>query len=387
MIFTATPDEIRRGDTTDVYFRRALEIIKRCGLDKTVKMEVRARKLPRGWEYGILCGIEETITVLEGIPVNLWCMREGEMFFEEEPVLVIEGRYSAFGALESPILGFLCQSTGIATKASRCKKAAGGKPVISFGVRRMHPAIAPMIERAAFIGGCDGVAGVKSAEMIGEKPTGTMPHSLVLLAGDPATAYRLFNETMPPEVKRIALIDTIGDEKFEAVKAAEALGKDLFGVRLDTPGSRRGDFRALVEEVRWELDIRGYGYVKIFVSGGLDEDSIASLRDLVDAYGVGTAISNAPTVDFSMDIVEIEGVPISKRGKKSGAKNVLMCEGCGKRNVVLMGTEEKKCEVCGSEMRPLLTKFIEDGKVVGEIEPPRKIRERVLKSIGIMEQG
>jgi len=383
LIFTATNDEIKKGETTDVYFRRAIDIIRQHGLDKKVKMEVRARKLPKGWEYGVLCGIEETITVLEGIPVNLWCMREGEIFFEEEPVLVIEGMYSDFGILESPILGFLCQSTGIATKASRCKKAAGGKPVISFGVRRMHPAIAPMIERAAFIGGCDGVAGVKSAEMIGEKPTGTMPHSLVLLAGDPATAYKLFNATMPPEVRRIALIDTIGDEKFEAVKAAEALGTDLYGVRLDTPSSRRGDFRALIEEVRWELDIRGYGYVKIFVSGGLDEDSIASLKDLVDAYGVGTAISNAPTVDFAMDIVEIEGVPRSKRGKKSGAKNVLVCEGCGRRKVVLMGSEGERCDRCGSETRPLLTKFIEDGRIVGEIEPPRKIRERVLKAIGI----
>jgi len=385
LIFTATNDEIKKGETTDVYFRRAIDIIRKHGLDKKVKMEVRARKLPQGWEYGVLCGIEETITVLEGIPVNLWCMREGEIFFEEEPVLVIEGMYSDFGVLESPILGFLCQSTGIATKASRCKRAAGGKPVISFGVRRMHPAIAPMIERAAFIGGCDGVAGVKSAEMIGEKPTGTMPHSLVLLAGDPATAYKLFNATMPPEVKRIALIDTIGDEKFEAVKAAEALGTDLYGVRLDTPSSRRGDFRALIEEVRWELDIRGYGYVKIFVSGGLDEDSIASLKDIVDAYGVGTAISNAPTVDFAMDIVEIEGVPRSKRGKKSGAKNVLACEGCGRRKVVLMGSEGERCDRCGSEMKPLLMKFIEDGRIVGEIEPPRKIRERVLKAIGIEE--
>jgi nicotinate phosphoribosyltransferase len=143
LIFTATNDEIKKGETTDVYFRRAIDIIRKHGLDKKVKMEVRARKLPQGWEYGVLCGIEETITVLEGIPVNLWCMREGEIFFEEEPVLVIEGMYSDFGVLESPILGFLCQSTGIATKASRCKRAAGGKPVISFGVRRMHPAIAP----------------------------------------------------------------------------------------------------------------------------------------------------------------------------------------------------------------------------------------------------
>ena len=122
-----------------------------------------------------------------------------------------------------------------------------------------------MIERNAFIGGCDGVAVVESAELLGEEPSGTMAHTLILCAQDEKLAYELFDEVMAPEVKRIALVDTFQDEKFGALYAAEVLGDRLYGVRLDTPGSRRGDFLKIMQEVRWELDIRGFGNVKIFI--------------------------------------------------------------------------------------------------------------------------
>ena len=75
-------------------------------------------------------------------------------------------------------------------------------------------------------------------------------------------ALRAFNDVVDPKVRRVALIDTLQDEKFEAIRVAEALGKDLYGVRLDTPSSRRGDFYQIISEVRWELDIRGFGHVK-----------------------------------------------------------------------------------------------------------------------------
>jgi nicotinate phosphoribosyltransferase len=64
--------------------------------------------------------------------------------------------------------------------------------------------------------------------------------------------------------------------------AAETLGKDLYGVRLDTPSSRRGNIRRIAEETRWTLDLHGYKHVKIFVSGGLDENNIRELKELVD---------------------------------------------------------------------------------------------------------
>ena len=142
----------------------------------------------------------------------------------------------------------------------------------------MHPALAPMIERNAFVGGCDGVAVTKSAELIDADPTGTIPHALVLLFGDTVEALRAFHEVVDPKVRRVALIDTLQDEKFEAIRVAEALGEDLYAVRLDTPSSRRGDFFQILEEVRWELDLRGFDHVKILASGGIDEYEILKLN-------------------------------------------------------------------------------------------------------------
>ena len=151
-----------------------------------------------------------------------------------------------------------------------------------------------------------------------------------------------FNEIIDKSVNRIVLIDTFNDEKFEAVRVAEALGKDLFGVRLDTPGSRRGNFKEILAEVRWELNLRGFSHVKLLASGGLDEYSIKELNPLCDSYGVGTSISSATTVDFSFDIIDIEGKPFAKRGKKSGRKDLYRCDRCARHIVVPRG---EKAEV------------------------------------------
>ena len=168
----------------------------------------------------------------------------------------------------------------------------------------MHPILAPMIERNAYIGGCDGVAVVKSGEIIGEDPMGTMPHALIICIGSTVEAIKAYDEVLESKFKRVALIDTFLDEKFEALNVAEAMGKKLFGIRLDTPSSRRGDFYRILEEVKWELDLRGYKHVKLFVSGGIKGDIQCLIPWLIG--GIGTSISNAPVVDFAMDIMDLE---------------------------------------------------------------------------------
>src|SRR2546427_251243 len=162
--------------------------------------------------------------------------------------------------------------------AARGKMAAGQRQVISFGARRMHPALAPMIERNAFIGGCDGVAVTKSAELIDADPMGTIPHSLVLMVGDTVEALKAFHEVIEPKVRRGALVDTLHDGEIEALRAAQARRTEIFAVRLDTPSSRRGDLYRIVQEVRWELNLRGFGHVKIITSGGIDEAEILRLN-------------------------------------------------------------------------------------------------------------
>ena len=381
----ASEPEIKAGQVSDVYFARTVEILKARGINKRVKAEVRLKSFPQSdWGFGVLAGIEEVAGLLEGLPVSVWAMDEGTLFGAHEPVLALEGTYVEWAEYETALLGLVCQASGIATKAARCKRAAGERQVISFGARRMHPALAPMIERNAFIGGCDGVAVTKSADLIDADPTGTIPHALVLLFGDTVQALQAFHDVIDPKVRRVALIDTLQDEKFEAIRVASALGKDLYAVRLDTPSSRRGDFYQILSEVRWELDIRGFEHVKILASGGIDEYEILKLNPLVDGYGVGTSIANAPVLSFALDIMEIEGTPMAKRGKRSGAKQVWRIPG-SLQNVVLPAGKPAPVGPGGRPAEGLLKPLIVDGRVVRDLPPPRTLREHVLEQMAQIE--
>jgi nicotinate phosphoribosyltransferase len=375
-------EEIRRGDTTDVYFRRTMEVLRRVGKDRVpVKAEGFVKRFPEGYEYGILAGMDEMLSLFSGREVDIRAMEEGTLFHTEEPVLSIEGPYGAFCEMETAMLGLLCQASGVATKAARVKRLAGDRAVLSFGARRMHPALSTVIDRNAFIGGVDAVSVLRSAEYLGEAPSGTMPHALILVMGDTAAALRAFDEAVDPSAPRVCLIDTLQDEKFEAVRAAQALGKKLSAVRLDTPSSRRGNFRKLIEEVRWELDLRGFGHVRILASGGLGEEELKEIVDVADGFGIGTCISNAPTIDFALDIVEVEGAPFAKRGKRSGGKQVFRCPSCGLRKVVPETAAAPRC-ACGVEMEGLLLPAMRGGKVLAACRTPRELRKRVLDQVG-----
>lgn len=343
----ADEGEIVSGAVTDVYFSRTVEILKKRGLRKRVRAEFTAKKLPRDWEWGILAGLDEALGLLETVPVRARGLPEGSFFHAWDPVLEIEGFYDDFAIHETALLGFLCQASAIATQAARMRIAAGDRLLLSFGVRRMHPAIGPMIDRSAWIGGVDGISSILSAERLGIPPTGTMPHSLILLMGDTVEATAAFSEVFP-DVRLVSLIDTYNDEKFEAMRVADALKDKVKALRLDTPASRRGDFARLISEVRWELDLRGHTGVGLIVSGGLGEEEISLLRPLVEGFGVGTGLSASPTIDFSMDIVEIEGEPAAKRGKPSGAKEVFSCSDCLATAVAPLGGVPAGNCPCGS---------------------------------------
>ncbi len=376
-----TRDEILRGETTDVYFRRTMEVLRATGKDRVrVTAEAIVKKFPAGYGYAVLSGMDEMLSLLSGLEADVDAMKEGDLFFPFETVFTIEGPYGAFCELETALLGTICQASGIATAASRVKHAAGEKQVLSFGARRMHPALSTMIDRNAFIGGADGVSVIRSASFLGEKPQGTMPHALVMVLGDTVTAMRAFDAAVDPAVPRVCLVDTLRDEKFEAVRVAEALRDRLSAVRLDTPGSRRGDFRRILEEVRWELDLRGFRHVRLIASGGLGEEEVRALRDVVDGFGVGTSLSNAPTIDYALDIVEVEGVPFAKRGKRSGRKQIYECAACGARTARPAADPPERCP-CGGVPAPLLGPALRAGRPVEDPSPPRAIRDRVLRQV------
>ncbi len=380
MFHVADPKEIIQGKITDVYFERTLRILKAKGLNPTVKAEFIAKSFPDNWAWAIFAGLEEAIYLMKHLPVKVRAMKEGTVFYPYEPVIEIEGRYQDFCVYETAILGLICQASGIATQSARFKKLAGERLVISFGARRMHPILAPMIERNAYIGGCDGVAVIKSGELIGEDPMGTMPHALIICFGSTVEALKAYDEVLEPKLKRVALIDTFLDEKFEVLNVADTIGDRLFAVRFDTPSSRRGDFYRILEECRWELDLRGYKEIKFFVSGGIKEADVLTLNPLVDGYGIGTSISNAPVIDYAMDIMEVEGRPIAKRGKWSGSKRVLRCPNCKSRRIVPNNQEKYKCE-CDEEFEDILIPILDKGKQLIKTEQPSEIRTFVLENI------
>ena len=391
----ATDDEIKAGKTTDVYFVRTKEILKAKGKEGVrVVAEITTNGLPDGRPWGVLCGVEEVAGLFEGVPVDVYSMPEGSVFSPIDvngvrlPVMCIDGAYHAFCELETPLLGFICQESGVATRAAFVKRAAGDKSVIAFGARRVHPALAPALDRAAYIGGLDGVSTLRGAEAIGEEPMGTMPHALMIVLGDQVEAWKAYDEVMLPEVPRIALVDTYFDEKVEAIMAAEALGGRLQAVRLDTPGSRRGDFAEIVREVRWELDLRGYRDVGIFVSGGLDEERVKQLGMAgADGFGVGTYVSCSPAVDFAMDIVEVEGRPAAKRGKLGGRKQVWRCPSCMVDLVRLFESQPPRCPRCDGEMEAMLEPLVENGEIVGDLKTPSEIREFAMSQIERMSDS
>ena len=349
--------------------------------------EFTVQSLPDSYDFAVFSGLYEVLNLLEGLPVNVYALKEGTIFKNISyngipvPVMYIEGIYADFARYETPALGLICQASGIATKAARIKREAGDSIVLSFGIRRMHPALAPFIDRNAYIGGCDGVSSIKGAEVLNLPPKGTMPHALMLTMGE-ENAWKSYDEILDESIPRSALVDTFCEEKFSSLKATEVF-KKLDAVRLDTPGSRRGNFARIVREVRWELDIRGFNNVGIIVSGGLDEYSIKPLKEAgATGFGVGTSISNAPTIDYAMDIVEVNGKPVAKRGKFSGKKNVYRCSECGEYMVTYETYHNNRCPVCGGRTEPMIVEVMKNGeKLHYKEDNPQKIREYVLSQL------
>ncbi|MDW8275141.1 MAG: nicotinate phosphoribosyltransferase [Candidatus Nitrosocaldus sp.] len=392
LFWIAREDEILQGKTTDVYFLYTQQVLKHAGRNPRVAIEVFARSLPVPDNWGVVLGIYEVAKLLEGRKgVNVKAMDEGEIFQVSptvyEPVLQVEADYADIATLENPILGFLCSASGIASRAARMRLAAGDRVLFSFGTRRAHPALAPMIERAIYIAGFDAVSNVLAAQLMNIEPIGTMPHALILAFGSQQEAWKAFDDAMPERVRRIILVDTLYDEKAESMMALEQFGSRLYGVRLDTPSSRRGSRRRIVEEVRWELSIRGGKHVKVFVSGGLDEQEIAELRDIVDGFGVGTSVSAAPPVDFSFKVVEVDGRAVAKRGDMAGRKQVYRM---GYRDVVTLAGSEAAGRLEQEGYRPLLKDLIVDGRMVQGFKGIEELRADLmarLKGLSNAERG
>jgi len=382
----ASIDDILNGTATDIYYLRTYKILKEKNkLNTLVTMDVHAYNFPKDYSWAVMCGLPEVLNIFEGKRVDVYAMDEGTVFRLYEPILSVRGPYGEFGIYEPIIDGIFRHNISIATKAARCKILAMSKTIIFFGIRALHPAISPMADRAAYIGGCDAVSGVLGAKIIGEKPIGTMPHELTLLFDDVKDAWKAFDEVIEEDVPRIMLCDTMYDERTEVLMAAQLLKERLAGVRIDTPDSRRGDIRKLLQEIRWILDMNGLKETKIVLSSGVDENVILQTRDLVDIYGIGTSISFPPSIDLAFDIVEKEGKPYSKRGKLPGRKQVYRCKNCFNDEIKLFNDPPpEKCPKCGGNMDALLKKYIENGKIIREVKSEKEVKNYVLNQLKVI---
>ncbi|EMA52365.1 nicotinate phosphoribosyltransferase [Halococcus thailandensis] len=354
-----TPETIREGRATDAYFERTVETLDHAGKNPHVVAEVTADQFPTA-SFEVFAGIADAARLLAGRSIDVDALAEGRLF-DGGPVMSIEGPYLDFARLETALLGFLSQASGMATNALRARRVAPDASLLSFGARHVHPSIAAVVERSALLGGFDGFSHVAAGELLDREASGTMPHALVIAfgKGNQEEAWTAFDEAVADSVPRITLCDTYSDEVDEVLRAADALGENLDSVRIDTTGSRRGDIRHIIREVRWELDARGREDVEVFVSGGLDPDALRELRDVAAGFGVGGYVSNADPVDFALDIVAIDGEPAAKRGKLSGKKQVYRTDDGG-HHVALADTD--------SEGEPLLEPLLRDGELVREFD-------------------
>ena len=259
-------------------------------------------------------------------------LSDGDEVSSWESVLTIAGPVPEFVQLETLYLGVLARRTKIATKASRVVAAAGDKPVLYFPARFDHWAVQEGDGHAARVGGVFAVSTDAQAAWFGEKGEGTIPHALIAaVSGEVVESARLFN-TRFPSVNLIALVDFHNDSIEASLAVAREMGDRLWGVRLDTSEkltdkSLQGELDAdqlrgvqprLVEKVRTALDAEGFNQVKIVVSGGFNVEKITAFESAsipADAYGVGSSLLEG-RFDFTADLVELEGQPCAKVGRK-----------------------------------------------------------------------
>jgi nicotinate phosphoribosyltransferase len=333
-IFNLPVDKMRAGYYSDTYFNRAREILQRDGRQARVRMQVFQRS------RSVLCGIDEALAILrlcsgdyakngawrdgwEALDVR--ALHDGDEIAAFDTVLAIEGDYALFAHLETCYLGVLSRRTRIATNAREIVAAANGKEVLFFPARYDHHQMQTGDGYAAYISGALGVSTDANAEWWGSRGMGTVPHALIAAyGGDTVLATQKFAQYIAPDVHVISLVDFDNDCVGTSLAVARALGKRLWGVRLDTSGTvvdqsvipQMGTFAPtgvnaqLVRNVRAALDDNGFGFVKIVASGGFDAVKIRQFEEddvPVDAYAVGSAFfEGTGRFDFTADIVAIE---------------------------------------------------------------------------------
>lgn len=329
---------------------------------------------------------------------ELYSVREGEMVFPYEPIVVVKAPLFEAQLVETALLNILNHQTLIATKAARVTSVAGDN-VMEFGLRRAQGPDAGIYgARAAMIGGCNGTSNVLAAKMFGIPPKGTHAHSFVMSFDSELEAFRAYAESYPDNcLLLVDTYDTLRSGIPNAIKVFDELrakGYEPVGIRLDS-----GDLAYLSKKARKMLDEAGYPKAIICASGDLDEVSIASLRSQgarIDSWGVGTKLITSESVPslggvYKMAEIEDDGVmrPVIKISENPakitnpGFKKIYRIygkDGMAEADLICLFDEVidttrpltifhpqetwKKTTFTEYTIRPLLEKIFEKGKLV-----------------------
>jgi nicotinate phosphoribosyltransferase len=331
---------MREGYYTDQYFNLTRELLEAEDRHPRVLMQAFQK------EEAILGGIDEAIAIVKQCAgrhvhggwedgwdeLDVRALNEGDEVAPFETVLTIEGDYSLFAHLETVYLGCMARRTLVMSNVRAVVQAAHGKPILFFPARHDHWLVQTGDGWAAHVAGAIGVSTDAQASWWGGRGVGTVPHALIAAyGGDTVAAARAFADRYHADTNITVLVDFENDSVRTALEVAEALGEDLWGVRLDTsdrlvdealrdephPALHHGVTPLLARRVRDALDSAGYEHVRIVVSGGFDAEKITRFEaegTPVDAYGVGSSLLRGQN-DFTADVVRVDGRPVAKVGR------------------------------------------------------------------------
>ena len=392
--------------------------------DTECMFEVFARRLPGARRYGIVAGTGRLLDLIRDFRFgdaelswlrendvvtartldwladyrfsgDIWGYREGEAYFPNSPILVVESSFAEGVLLETLALSVLNYDSAVANAATRMVTAARGRPLAEMGSRRAHEHSAVAASRAAYIAGFEKTSNLEAGRTWGIPTMGTAAHAFTLLHDSEEEAFRA--QVAAVGADTTLLVDTY--DVLEGVRAAvRAAGTGLGAVRLDS-----GDLPTLVVEVRDLLDSLGATGTKITVTNDLDEHAIATLAAVpVDSYGVGTSVvtgSGSPAAGMVYKLVARRGangewISVAKKsaekvsigGRKFPVRR-LNGANIAVEELIYVGDGPEDSDSGSTSERPLLVQLIRDGKIDEQYTGPegtrlaREHRARILSEL------
>ncbi|CAI2570778.1 nicotinate phosphoribosyltransferase [Apilactobacillus kunkeei] len=434
---------------TDAYEINMMQTYFQAGLqNRRAVFEVYFRKMPFENGFAIFAGLEKVINYIKDINFtdddieflrsqneyteefleylrdfkftgSIRSLVEGELVFNNEPMLQVEGNVCECQLVETSILNIVNYQTLIATKAARIRMAAGDDPLLEFGSRRAQETAAAIWgTRAAYIGGFNATSNVLAGKNFNIPISGTHAHSLVELFQDDYKAFKAYAQSHHECVFLVDTFDTLKSGVPNAIKVADEMGDKIHfaGVRIDS-----GDMAYLSKRVREMLDDAGYPDAKIFASNDLDEKTITSLKmqdAKIDVWGIGTKLITAfdqPALGAVYKMVSVENdngemvdtiklsnnaEKVSTPGKKQVWRITERKDGKSEGDYITLDDENPNDEdslymfhpqytyinktLTDFDARPLLKDIYKDGKLVydqPELADIKQYSEDVLSSL------